>query len=558
MKQGGANLRSPLLAGGSSQQTRVLPPAGARTSSYAPPPSAVVTNASQIHARLQLNKTISKQADESKVPWLPTRDDLRQFWFEYGVAALIAAVWIAVNLFLAAWAAYVYWNNPNFYVTIARVFGGILNFNCALILVPVLRNFLTWIRKSAFHRFIPFDLNLNFHRLIAIVIAIAGGIHGWAHYMNYHEVGGVWELGWTTLPGVTGHLLLLIMLVMYTSSWHRMKRKYYNLFYYSHHLFIIWFFLLLAHGPRFWKWFAVPAVMYIAERIVREYRTDEKCRVLAVRTHPSDVIEIHMTKAKFMYKPGQYLYLCCPYVSSFEYHPFTITTNPEESHVSVHIRCVGPWTRAVRNILAPNNVDGEQVSIDSIAGPDGKRPLLYMDGPFGAASEEVFDFEVVMLVGAGIGVTPFASILKSINHKFQVKSFFTLQKVYFFWICRDYTAFEWFRSLLRELELSFQQRDINFLEINIFLTGELPPEQMMMAMAQGPNQLDPITQLSAATNYGRPDWESIFSEVKEQHSNKEIGLFFCGPPPLGKKLRNTCTKYSRLSTTRFKFFKENF
>lgn len=40
-----------------------------------------------------------------------------------------------------------------------------------------------------------------------------------------------------------------------------------------------------------------------------------------------------------------------------------------------------------------------------------------IDGPFGTASEDVFRYEVVMLVGAGIGVTPFASILKSVWYK---------------------------------------------------------------------------------------------------------------------------------------------
>lgn len=40
-----------------------------------------------------------------------------------------------------------------------------------------------------------------------------------------------------------------------------------------------------------------------------------------------------------------------------------------------------------------------------------------IDGPFGTASEDVFGYEVVMLVGAGIGVTPFASILKSVWYK---------------------------------------------------------------------------------------------------------------------------------------------
>jgi NADPH oxidase len=36
-------------------------------------------------------------------------------------------------------------------------------------------------------------------------------------------------------------------------------------------------------------------------------------------------------------------------------------------------------------------------------------PRVMVDGPFGSASEDFLNFETVLLVGAGIGVTPFAS-----------------------------------------------------------------------------------------------------------------------------------------------------
>lgn len=80
-------------------------------------------------------------------------------------------------------------------------------------------------------------------------------------------------------------------------------------------------------------------------------------------------------------------------------------------------------------------------------------PRVYIDGPFGSASEDVFKFEVAVLVGAGIGVTPFASILKSIWYRMNYPQGRTrLRKVYFFWICRDFGSFEWFRSLLLAIE----------------------------------------------------------------------------------------------------------
>jgi len=60
-----------------------------------------------------------------------------------------------------------------------------------------------------------------------------------------------------------------------------------------------------------------------------------------------------------------------------------------------------------------------------------------IDGPFGSASEDFSKYEVVLLVGAGIGVTPFASILKSIwyrvNYPTQKRT--KLRKVHFFWVC---------------------------------------------------------------------------------------------------------------------------
>ena len=46
-----------------------------------------------------------------------------------------------------------------------------------------------------------------------------------------------------------------------------------------------------------------------------------------------------------------------------------------------------------------------------------KKPLeIYIDGPFGAPSSNIFRAEHAVLIGTGIGVTPFASILQSVSH----------------------------------------------------------------------------------------------------------------------------------------------
>ena len=39
---------------------------------------------------------------------------------------------------------------------------------------------------------------------------------------------------------------------------------------------------------------------------------------------------------------------------------------------------------------------------------------VFIDGPYGTPSTHIFQAEHAVLIGAGIGVTPFASILQSI------------------------------------------------------------------------------------------------------------------------------------------------
>jgi NADPH oxidase len=70
------------------------------------------------------------------------------------------------------------------------------------------------------------------------------------------------------------------------------------------------------------------------------------------------------------------------------------------------MRVVGDFTTGIAKRLG--------CKVDDDPPYKGSLPRIMIDGPYGSASEDVFKYEVVMLFGAGIGVTPFASILKSI------------------------------------------------------------------------------------------------------------------------------------------------
>ncbi len=79
-------------------------------------------------------------------------------------------------------------------------------------------------------------------------------------------------------------------------------------------------------------------------------------------------------------------------------------------------------------------------------------PEVRIDGPYGAPSADVFKSDLAVLVGAGIGVTPFASILKDIWYRQRSGRLGRLRHVEFIWTCRDVASFAWFQSVLSEIE----------------------------------------------------------------------------------------------------------
>lgn len=247
------------------------------------------------------------------------------------------------------------------------------------------------------------------------------------------------------------------------------------------------------------------------------------------------------------YKPGQYLFLNCPSISRHEWHPFTISSSPEaEEFLSVHIRVVGNWTGKLQELLNPQEKDGivqEYVS----------DPLLRVDAPYGAATEDVFKYEHLILIGAGIGVTPFASILKTIGHRLSMMGDesspqISIKKVHFMWITRELSAFEWFLDLLEDLD-DHDYRD--FLDITIYITSKkfMDDQQQFGADSDG--------GLSERVFYGRPDWEKIFLEQGERYKGETVGVFFCGPRILSKNLYEYCRAHTR-GKTKFVYKKENF
>jgi len=332
-------------------------------------------------------------------------------------------------------------------------------------------------------------------------------------------------------------------------------------FWYAHHLFILYYALLAVHGttglledPTFWIWVAAPCIFYLIERMIRIGRGSQTTIVRMAYAHRPRVLELRIKKPTFVYKPGQYIFLACPSIANYEWHPFTISSSPDEDFLSVHIRIVGDWTGKLWRLMNPDDLKDQIVQEDLTLGPNGT-PILLVDGPFGAASEDVFKFKNVALFAAGIGVTPFASILKAIKFEIENNEVPVIENVHFYWTNRDTTSFDWFTYLLRELE-----EECPFLRINLYFTGQLNADQVRDLTHGGEDGGDPFTGLKRSKVLNeRPNIKGIISELAENYNGQTLGVFFCGPQVLSEMLKDACKKCTDArSGTKIKYHKENF
>ncbi|KFP07259.1 NADPH oxidase 5, partial [Calypte anna] len=542
----------------------------------------------------------------------------RGFWQNRAGSLGCLGAFAALNLLLFTTGAL---QHPG-WVALARGCGQCLNFNCAFLAVLMLRRCLTWLRTTPLAQLLPLDQHVGLHQLVGYLVLVLGATHTGAHLANVSrmveqdgdrdKLGGLARYLLSSGAGAgglgdtapqTGLALqgLLVTMLIFSSPCVR-SRGHFELFYWTHLSYISIWTLLLFHGPHFWKWFLVPGSLFTLEKVLGlAWRRAGGLHIVEVNLLPSQVTHLVIQRPPgFHYKPGDYIYLNIPAIASYEWHPFTISSAPEQPETLwLHIRSLGQWTHKLYQYFQqpqlPNpepkplrKILGErrqrrwvQVGAGCSPGMDGTHRICsvqcFIDGPYGTPTRRIFSSEHAVLIGAGIGITPFASILQSIMYRYQRRKQncpschyswcedlqdgeMMLRKVDFIWINRDQKHFEWFVSLLTKLELEQAEEEPGgrFLEMHLYMTSALGRNdmkaiglQVALDLLAAKEQRDSITGLRTRTQPGRPDWSKVFGKVAEEKRGK-VQVFFCGSPALAKVIRGHCEHFG------FQFFKENF
>ncbi|KAJ2080509.1 hypothetical protein H4R24_003029 [Coemansia sp. RSA 988] len=528
-------------------------------------------------------------------------------------------------------------------------------------------------------RYICFDKANKAHKFVAHTLVFWTLQHVITHYYKFHQLEvtsngkiSMFNLLYKKTTGKIGHIMLSMLGMLLIGTLPVVRRKCFELFYLLHHLSMVIVILIFLHVQThtFHYYITGPGIIYLTDRVFRAVRARfNRPRILSVIQHPSNVVEIRFERNGMKYKAGQFIYLCVPSLSWYQWHPFTLSSAPEEGELSVHIRISGGWTRSLVHTLqqhaatAPRRINIEHQprrrpskktdSIDSnrtltpsydirnhnnsrtqgpmhppgarVAGGgrganEGNRqmdlhrqasersannvrmgslnrngryppemdyymtvdrpytraqmrankalpaapaqtalPTIMVDGPYNAPTQDVFEYDHIVLIAGNIGITPMSSVLKSLYYQLTTsggKARF--KKVYFIWSCRDVQSLEWFQGLLAALDME----DVgDVLEIRTYLTGQLHVDQIRnIALYQDPHGPDAVTGLyRSPTYFGRPDFDMIFGEIGQRSSSTDIGVFVCGSQGMSRmlnKITNKWNKELRQRHTRFIFHEE--
>jgi len=477
-----------------------------------------------------------------------------------------------------------------------------------LMVLLMTRNLITWIRTrcswSAVLQNIV-DKHALMHQWCGVMIVLAAALHVLGHLrgsipaiINEKDVKKInevftygtrikfnfntWGGALRCYPAVTGVILILLLICFCCLSNSHVRRLNFELFHYPHlALVVAWCGGLWAHGARQWLGCGVPLGLLAVAPVVAYYFWERMSDIRrgihpgihidkAILKKKSVLLEIETKGSGYAYTTGMYCMVQVPDISRFEWHTFTIASAGGASKVQVLFAVAGDWTTRFKELL------------EDCQKRNAPYPNLNMRGGYGAPAQGMKNEKHIIMVGAGVGATPFLSFLASICDSAQggeKSQFNEVESAVFYWMSREPEDFAWvnqYNSVIRDTP-SLRDR----ISVRLALTKSLETTEtaecsatevamFWMGVQVALTHLNVTmlaSELGAPTQFGRPDWNDELSNRYEELKRKgftepgkeiKIGVFACGNAFLVQALEEACDAQDIPNKVDFRLFAEQF
>uniref|UniRef100_A0A6B2L6A5 FAD-binding FR-type domain-containing protein n=1 Tax=Arcella intermedia TaxID=1963864 RepID=A0A6B2L6A5_9EUKA len=354
---------------------------------------------------------------------------------------------------------------------------------------------------------IAFDRAILFHRWLGRWNTILVLGHVIIEAVLHFTVG----TGNTDLENIYGLVSVIAFLLVLIFSLEWFRRAQFELFLVSHLLVIVFFVLGVLHNNGFLLYTILSAILIGLDWILRlalgSVVVPSKTTLFKKRAE--NLVQVRFTKnspwAKKLYGPGQYVFLNFPAISHTEWHPFSVTSSPDDPEIEVNIRALGNWTKKVYQLASAEDC-----------------VWVRADGPYGNLNLDYHRYSNMVLVAGGIGITPVIGILKEIFAGKKRRS--RIQSVVMVWSVPSEIEAGWFMEELKALYQISNSSSIK-LEIKVHLSKakEVPPSPFL--------------------NTGRPDIEKYLDGATQERT--PCFVFVCGPKKLVNSAWDISTKLQR-------------
>jgi respiratory burst oxidase len=177
-------------------------------------------------------------------------------------------------------------------------------------------------------------------------------------------------------------------------------------------------------------------------------------------------------------------------------------------------------------------------------------PKVLIDGPYGAPAQDYREYEVVLLVGLGIGATPMISILKDMVNNFKAMevedgfameegspvttnqkdtrfSDFKTRRAYFYWVTREQGSFDWFKGVMNEVA---EEDRRGLIELHSYCTSvyeQGDARSALIAMVQSINHakngVDIVSGTRVKSHFAKPNWRTVYKRIALNHPAARVG-----------------------------------
>jgi len=283
-------------------------------------------------------------------------------------------------------------------------------------------------------------------------------------------------------------------------------------------------------------------------------------------------VEIDTGSTGFAYHTGMYCMLNVPAISQHQWHPFTIASGGGKSKFQVLIAFAGDWTKRLKELLAEAQAKSESEG----NGNEVPYPTICVRGGYGAPAEGMKDKKHIVMVGGGVGATPFLSFMSNIcdSAKRGIEDQFVgVESAVFYWLSREPDEFVWvneYNSIINSTP--FLKGKV---EVRLVMTRNLDTKEgwdekevglLWMGVEIALNEFDAselAEEMGVPTQFGRPKWEKEFDkhskdlDAKHGKTKREVSVFVCANKMLVGALEEACAQASG-RRTKFRLYAEEF